>query len=327
MLNQKDIEIITQLLKLERRIGDSYREIDKTQDFERLLRLIEAEDALLESLEISEKKLELIEKYLKRKASLYLDNSPLLLGISPHLTRNKYPYYRIIARLRYKMKQKVGIDAECLYTSFKDVEVTTFYRALDNECQNIPDFREETKDSIREELKTYQLQILIDSPKVEIQLLKNSLNPLEIIYDLIDFYIALLLTFGLEEINKLSSELEETLSNKIDLNECTTKERLRWFNSRFVEVKKEIIRHMNISSKDPRVSPHFLMLVAYAKSLIAPLDKRTRLKIYRDFASNESLKKIPFPWFQSWFVRNIEEIETELVGHINKVSTAPKKYL
>ena len=111
-ITKKDATTLDTLIKIEKRIYKLYKQFYKKHNqkiIETLKGLIEVEESLLKELNITDDKYDLIEEIFVFKSGIYIqDNIPVCLD--PSLEYSTYPYYRILARLKYELCNQKELD-------------------------------------------------------------------------------------------------------------------------------------------------------------------------------------------------------------------------
>lgn len=161
-LTNEDMVMIDIILKIVEIIYSQYFDSNSTnlEDLADNIRIIED---IIASLKIDLPKLNAISDYLK-DSDLDLPDSKLLVGTSPILNRKNYPHTRLLYNLIYKFKKPGSFLGDQAYP---DQEVSVFYNFMHSLRQENPI------------LQSYMQKILIDSPKVEREIINNGLQPLE----------------------------------------------------------------------------------------------------------------------------------------------------
>lgn len=319
--------ILKSLIKIEKRIHSLYVAIEKEPEkkdeyIETLLNLISKENELILSIKLSPKKLKEIENEYINRVGLSIETS-LPLGLSSHLNDTNYPYYRLIARLRYACaKQNDSINL-ILEPYFLDVEIKLLYRIILGEIENKPvDFL------FRKSLAEYSHLILIDSPNAEMEILKRRFTPVEYVDDCIEFCTTLLCWSYMQKLKKSDSEIDKNILKEYTESKCLldNKRSLNVYRiPRFNEKANEIIRELcNLGSTGSNYrTPDFDVKVAYLKTIIALLDRKSRTTAYKSILSYEKFRNSKYPWLMDFIRLSMKDIENNIVPSIRKVAMNP----
>ncbi len=316
--------ILKSLIKLEKRISTLYRAIEKDDAnrenyIQALLSLISKENELLLSIDLNANKLETIESELIYRMGCRI-NTVLPLGITQYINDQNYPYYRLVARLRYTYSKQVDSLKKILDPYLLDNELTLFHRILTTEAE---------KDSVNPQHKNRLIEcsryLLMNSPTVECEVLRRDLSPVEYVDDCIEFHTTLLYWAAVQKLKDAKHLLEEkelkeySASEHILNNERSTQ---LYRTPRFLIEYAELLELLKTLIKNnAENTPEFTILIGYLKTQLALLDRGPRQTMYEALLSHEL--SCNHPWLKNLFQSSFKDIEENLVSHIRKISLNP----
>ncbi|HBA37643.1 MAG TPA: hypothetical protein DCY94_02880 [Firmicutes bacterium] len=318
-LSKKESSDLVTLLKVEKKIRDNYFSKKNDCNLENLIALLDLETSLIASLNLDYQKLKHYEDFIKEKAHIS-EIADLPSSLSHVLDRDTYPFFRLVARMRYHQYGKEDIESAFTYPSFKNLETALLYRCLSNRLDKAQNSRTDTSNNIASALRNYRIFALIDSPKTELDILRNGLEPPNIILDDTDFLIDFYVLSKWQEDQKLNFSSEST-DGDLYFPSHNGRIHLAWFYSHFEITFKEMVRQTNLH-KHVQSSPYFLFLTCYTNVLVAMLEKKSRLEIYEFFLAKLKEKYEDYPWLSNWLSDCIEEVEKKLIPKIVHISTA-----
>lgn len=315
VLNKKTDSLLKMLVKIEKKIFEKYNLIFQDNFDQTVLRdilsLVKQESKIINCI-ISTEKSERIEEYLKQRYLLDLDSN-LMIGFSQFISRENYPYYRIVARCRYFQSKSNKMESN--YHLYMDQEVSMIYRLLIN---NDPD-----DSNLKEKLDHYAYIFLINSEAVEGAILHNDLEPLDEICDLIEFSeeIYLAADIAIKKKNK-----EENSKVSFDRIKMATLSRKREFDKSFSELLRRILMELELTHSELNEPINLILFSCYFKTILALLDNPSREYVLEQIRSSYLLNNLPYKSIiilKDFFENCGEQVEEELLPHIKHFSIFP----
>lgn len=311
-LEDRDIVIIESLIKVYKKIHELYEFIaldtNKEACTKTISYLIQKEKELIDSIDLNDYKLEAIEEYVQAKAGLYLDNE-LPVSTITYLDRTNYPYFRLLARVRYynSSNKKITLDIETLRPQIQDVESSIHYIVTHSRAEYI------TNKKDRYAALMHSLYVLIDSPVTE-KYCMDCNTELNKTINLLDLYVDGLtyrnISDGESFLIKRNISYEYIIQSRID----------EVLNELFELMRDEI----SLIGKDYKTSDIFINLISYLKSLISIATKNQRLEIYDNIRN--MIEKFKYDrLFYRLLLNKIElDIEEDLIPRIEYTSILSK---
>jgi len=310
-IDTKDMKIVTSLFELGKAIREEYDKIG-TEEYskEKLLGLLDREDALLNSMILSQTKVYSIEDAIRDKIGAYL-RSDLPLGINPFMADVTYHYIRLISRLRYKLKEQSMVLDQFTTANQIDLEIGLFYNSLLLGSTMFED--------VSESLIRFSKRILIDSPRIERAVIENDMQSLEDIDDCLPFQIN---AWGAYHTKVSGGQaLLPAWSN------ITTKRLFRY--DYLMKEICELFQENRKSCKNGQIEKkgECMMCISYIKAIVATLDEKRRHKIYMDFVDDNASMFRSSSEYYRFFMYAQEDIEKTLAPTIRTVDFVyrPKK--
>lgn len=176
------------LIFLGTKIWESYELIlsdtKKEEHIERIKELSERENAILKNISFQD--LENFKHHIYKKLGLI--DFELPFGLKRFISKEEYPYYRLLSKILFLEKSQVLPNT----ISFQSTEIGLLYNGL---------LLSNDKNS---DTTKRAFQILLNSPIIETEALSNNLQPLEKVYDMSDLEIAYSMTPFLVDAAKMN---------------------------------------------------------------------------------------------------------------------------
>ncbi|MCI8498076.1 MAG: hypothetical protein HFG33_01565 [Bacilli bacterium] len=274
-LSSEELDIIAALILINKKTYSLYRALEAGEDSKTLIPEIEAnlklELDLYELLSLTADKVKAIEKYVETTFPIEI-NDKLLIGTSPMLNENTYPYYRLIARARYMLKSDSKRESDVVFNAYLDVRVEILYKCLLETAK---------KARCGEQLTEYGHLILIDSPEVEKRALKNLLCPFASIDDFTSFAV------GLEMISIVKKVFPDSpiQSAKNDSHIIYSTH----FSEIYQEIEKLLIKQIRLEKELDDRNSTFLLCICQLQAALSLLRSRERKKIYEELLNMKYL--------------------------------------
>jgi len=285
-MSTKDYTTISYLIKVEKKIQKLYERALKLGSnvppelTSEIVGLIDSEEMLLNSLELTHAKFKEIKKFLINKSGIRTDFKTLI-GFDNHVTHLNYPFYRLYAKLKEKTEECDPLGLELIDTSYRDILVKILFKIFIREIKKHPNENSKT-------FREYAYLILMDSTSTELELLKNSLEePTGLINHIpatLDTIIAFLT-------RKSSLSIEDTASKLSAVKESENNYLKMRFNEHYEEIIKALNNYLSQTSCDFKKDPIALSYIHYIEALIALMPIKDREAIYTSFLKYFSIKK------------------------------------
>lgn len=304
-LSSKEIDIVMALIHYGKEIYEQYSSIIsnglKEENIKTLKLDLDFEQDFLDELELNPQKAEAIKAHINSIIPLEYDQE-LLVGTSPHINENTYPYYRAYARVAYTAYEKSDKSPDMVRNAYFDARVGLLYRSLLDEAkENKP---------CANNMVEYAFLILMDSPKAERQALERHFYPSEHVDDLTTFAIDLEL---ISLIKKFFPEGQpvQTASNRANV---IYKEHCRKIVNKIDEMLKKQFDESNPLDSS---NSSLVLYMCELKSAIALLGKKDREKIYASLLRDQFMtSKIDREYLKKTFI----SVESKLVPSIRTLS-------
>ncbi len=310
-IDTKDMKIVTSLFELGKAIREEYDKIG-TEEYskEKLLGLLDREDALLSSITLSQTKVYSIEDAIRDKIGAYL-RSYLPLGINPFMADATYHYIRLISRLRYKLKEQSTVLDQFTGANQIDLEIGLFYNSLLLSSTMFED--------VSESLIRFSRRILIDSPRIERAVIENDMQSLEDIDDCLPFQIN---AWGAYHTKVSGGQALLPARSNITIK------RLLRYDYLMKEIC-ELFQENRKSCKNGQIEKkgECMMCISYIKAIVATLDEKRRHKIYSDFVEDNASMFRSSSEYYKFYIYAQEDIEKTLAPSVRTVDFVyhPKK--
>lgn len=290
----KDKETLQCLLDLERSIFKEYKALKNGQfSREKLLSLLGLETDLLENFDITSEMLHETEQNISSETGINF-KTLLPYGLTPFMTDATYPYVRLFARLQYMYRTKSSIVIENTITGFQDLEIGLLYRSLIHDIEIDGGYSQEMKDCA--------WKVLIDSPFVEREVVKNDMHPLEYSDDSISMHVDLmnfLASKSVKEKSSIPAERSESFVRKLR------------FSLVYPELINAIKNYVCLYSNDHDNNINVMACLSYLKVLVATQKKMDRVALYNDFINDTQFglaDSAEFVGFVKSFIEDTENL-------------------
>lgn len=298
----RDYETLKCLFDLETSIYLEYKRLESGEfSVEKMLCLLTLENDLLETFDITYDRLVKIEQEIKSKIGANFDVS-IPLGLTPYMTDETYPYIRMMARVKcaYRFRSDYAIDASD--TALLDLEIGLLYKTLIDDARI---YR-----CCKSEFKKCAWQVLVDSPVLEMEIVKNEMHPVAHIDDVVGIQMNLInILAAKRDMGKVvcPRETGEFLVRQLRFS--------RVFNEVLTFIKNYIKLYLSGQDNDINVLSYF----SYLKVIIATQDSRTRNSLREELLS-KNIFGIGASEYENLISESFEYIENSLVPCIRRVS-------
>ena len=275
-ISAKNRETLECLFTVEKSIQAEYNcALNGAFSRERMNKLLESEDSLLQSLDLTPELFKEVADSIKAEVGATIDDD-LPLAKSTYMTEKTYPYLRLYARLRRTcIENGKGLIMRSL-ENLRDLEIGMFYRCLIKDSEANPKMR---KDLVR-----YAFWSLIDSPRIERETVDNGLYPTEYLDDYFGFMFDLSTMCMVKSyINRVAIPLENNaVQNR---------------KERFLILVKKVLgliqNYSDLEKKGISSKKELTMCSDYFKSILAIQPPKEREAIYKKVNENKELGLYP----------------------------------
>lgn len=298
----RDYETLKCLFDLETSICNEYKRLESGEfSVEKMLVLLTLESDLLDTFDITHDRMIKIEREIESEIGANFDVS-IPLGLTPYMTDETYPYIRMLARLRYTYRAKSDNAIDTSFTPLLNLEIGLLYKTLIHDAH----IYRVCKSAFRK----CAWQILVDSPVLEMEIVKNGMQPVETVDDIVGLQMDLINILAIKRDTGKAAYPRETgefLVRQLRFSRVSSEV--------FTFIKNYINLYLSGQNSDINVLSYF----SYLKVIIATQDSKTRDKLHEELSS-KNLFGISAREYEKLVADSFKYIEDALVPCIRRVS-------